>query len=134
MRLSKSWSEIVSGVSVINRPVAAGSQPASGPRFADQRVHALLHALILFQQLAQGFRAVDLRQHLDAPPKLVDSGQEGTFCAATGETLGRAPGRAQGTLGAPRRRKRPTAKATEQRGRQRAYWVGDSIMMSRGYV
>lgn len=50
----------------INRPVAAGRQRASGLRFADQRVHALLHALILFRQLAQGFRAADLRQHLAA--------------------------------------------------------------------
>jgi len=50
----------------LNRPVAAGRQRASGLRFADQRVHALLHALILFRQLAQGFRAADLRQHLAA--------------------------------------------------------------------
>jgi hypothetical protein len=50
----------------INRPVAAGRQRASGLRFADQRVHALLHAIILFRQLAQGFRAADLRQHLAA--------------------------------------------------------------------
>ena len=50
----------------INRPVAAGRQRASGLRFADRRVHALLHALILFRQLAQGFRAADLRQHLAA--------------------------------------------------------------------
>jgi hypothetical protein len=50
----------------INRPVAAGRQRASGLRFADQRVHALLHALVLFRQLAQGFRAADLRQHLAA--------------------------------------------------------------------
>jgi len=50
----------------INRPVAAGRQRASGLRFADQRVHPLLHALILFRQLAQGFRAADLRQHLAA--------------------------------------------------------------------
>jgi hypothetical protein len=48
----------------INRPVAAGRQRASGLRFADPRVHALLHALILFRQLVQGFRAADLRQHL----------------------------------------------------------------------
>jgi hypothetical protein len=48
----------------VNRPVAAGRQRASGLRFADPRVHALLHALILFRQLAQGFRAADLRQHL----------------------------------------------------------------------
>jgi hypothetical protein len=50
----------------INRPVAAGRQRASGLRFADQRVHGLLHALILFRQLAQGFRAADLRRHLAA--------------------------------------------------------------------
>jgi DNA-binding transcriptional ArsR family regulator len=48
------------------RPVAAGCQRASGLRFGDPRVHALLHALILFRQLAQGFRAADLRQHLAA--------------------------------------------------------------------
>jgi hypothetical protein len=51
---------------IINRPVAAGRQRASGLRFADPRVHALLHVLILFRQLAQGFRAVHLRQHLAA--------------------------------------------------------------------
>ena len=50
----------------ISRPVAAGRQRASGLRFTDQRTHALLHALILFRQLAQGFRAADLRQHLAA--------------------------------------------------------------------
>jgi hypothetical protein len=50
----------------INAPVTAGRQRASGLRFADPRVHALLHALILFRQLAQGFRATDLRQHLAA--------------------------------------------------------------------
>src|SRR5258706_7288351 len=50
----------------INSPVAAGRQRASGLRFADLRVHALLHALILFRQLAEGFRAADLRRHLAA--------------------------------------------------------------------
>src|SRR6266481_4334515 len=50
----------------INSPVAAGCQRASGLRFADPRVHALLHAVILFRQLAQGFRSSDLRQHLAA--------------------------------------------------------------------
>ena len=50
----------------ISRPVAAGCQRASGLRFTDQRTHALLHALILFRQLAQGFQAADLRQHLAA--------------------------------------------------------------------
>src|SRR5712672_1889535 len=48
----------------INSPVAAGRQRTAGLRFADPRVHALLHAVILFRQLAQGFRSSDLRQHL----------------------------------------------------------------------
>jgi hypothetical protein len=30
------------------------------------RVHALLHALILFRQIADGFRAADMRRHLAA--------------------------------------------------------------------
>jgi hypothetical protein len=50
----------------VNRPAAAGHQRASGLRFADPRVHALFHALILFRQLAQGFRAAALRHHLAA--------------------------------------------------------------------
>jgi hypothetical protein len=50
----------------IDSPVASGRQRASGLRFADPRAHALLHALILFRQLAHGFRAADLRQHLAA--------------------------------------------------------------------
>jgi hypothetical protein len=50
----------------INGPVAAGRQRASGLRFADPRVHALLQALILFRQLAEGFRSADLRRHLAA--------------------------------------------------------------------
>src|SRR5215813_6102828 len=50
----------------INRPVTAGRQRASGLRFADPGVQALLQALILFRQLPQGFRAADLRQHLAA--------------------------------------------------------------------
>jgi hypothetical protein len=37
----------------IDGPVVAGRQRASGLRFADPRTHALLHALILFRQLAQ---------------------------------------------------------------------------------
>ena len=50
----------------INGPVAAGRQRASGLRFADPRAHALLQALILFRQIAQGFRSSDLRHHLAA--------------------------------------------------------------------
>ncbi len=48
----------------INCPVAVGRQRCSGLRFADQKAHALLHALILFRQLPQGFRAADLRAQL----------------------------------------------------------------------
>jgi hypothetical protein len=50
----------------INGPVAADRQRASGLRFADPRAHALLQALILFRQIAQGFRSADLRHHLAA--------------------------------------------------------------------
>jgi len=50
----------------INSPVAAGRQRASGLRFADPRVHPLLQALILFRQIADGFRSADLRHHLAA--------------------------------------------------------------------
>jgi hypothetical protein len=50
----------------VNGPVAAGRQRASGLRFADPRAHLLLHALILFRQLMQGFRAADLRRQLAA--------------------------------------------------------------------
>lgn len=50
----------------VDQPVAAGRQRASGLRFADMRVHALLHALILFRQLPDGFRATDMRRHLAA--------------------------------------------------------------------
>jgi hypothetical protein len=48
----------------INSPVAAGRQRASGLRFGDARAHSLWHAIILFRQLAEGFRATDLRRHL----------------------------------------------------------------------
>src|SRR6202030_699653 len=50
----------------INSPVAAGRQRASGLRFADPRVHPLLQTLILFRQIANGFRSADLRHHLAA--------------------------------------------------------------------
>lgn len=50
----------------INSPIVAGEQRVSGLRFADPRIHALLHALVLFRQVAEGFRCADLRQHLAA--------------------------------------------------------------------
>ena len=50
----------------INSPISAGQQRASGLRFGDPRVHPLLQSLILFRQLAHGFRCADLRHHLAA--------------------------------------------------------------------
>jgi hypothetical protein len=50
----------------IDQPVTVGLQRASGLRFADPRVQSLLHALVLFRQLPQGFRAADLRERLAA--------------------------------------------------------------------
>ena len=62
----------------INRPVEVGHQRASGLRFADVRVHSLWHAIILFRQLAQGFRAADLRRYLAAlsghDPEVISQG------------------------------------------------------------
>jgi hypothetical protein len=48
----------------LNGQVVQDRQRASGLRFADPHAHALLHALILFRQLARGFRSADLRRHL----------------------------------------------------------------------
>ena len=48
----------------INGPVAAGRQRASGLRFADPRTQSLLHGLIPFRLLPNGFRCADLRRHL----------------------------------------------------------------------
>src|SRR5262249_48334278 len=50
----------------INGPIEIACQRASGLRFGDVRVHALWHAIILFRQLAAGFRAAGLRDHLAA--------------------------------------------------------------------
>jgi hypothetical protein len=50
----------------INSPVAAAGQRASGLRFGDPRTHGLLQAIILFRQLAEGFRLAHLRAHLAA--------------------------------------------------------------------
>ena len=48
----------------INRPVEVNQQRASALRFADPKVHALWHALVLFRLLPDGFRNADLRQYL----------------------------------------------------------------------
>jgi hypothetical protein len=50
----------------INGPVAVGRQRASGLCFADPRAHQLMQAIIVFRQIAQGFRCDDLRRHLAA--------------------------------------------------------------------
>ncbi|MBV8399713.1 MAG: hypothetical protein JOZ17_13370 [Acetobacteraceae bacterium] len=50
----------------IDGPIAVNNQRAAGLRFADPRVHALWHALILFRLLPEGFRAGNLRHHLAA--------------------------------------------------------------------
>jgi hypothetical protein len=50
----------------INGLVEVARQRVSGLRFADVRVHALWHAVILFRQLAEGFRAAGLHRHLAA--------------------------------------------------------------------
>jgi hypothetical protein len=60
----------------INIPVGHAGQRASGLRFADPRVHALWHALILFRLLPNGFRRADLRYHL------------ADLCGRSPETLG----------------------------------------------
>jgi len=50
----------------INGPVEVNGQRASALRFADPRVHALRHALLLFRLQPQGFRNAELRLHLAA--------------------------------------------------------------------
>jgi hypothetical protein len=48
----------------LQRPSLESGQRASGLRFGDARVMALLHALCAFQHLQRGFRNRDLRQHV----------------------------------------------------------------------
>jgi len=48
----------------LQRPAEVQGQRASALRFADPRVQALLHALVLFVFLARGFSNKDLREHL----------------------------------------------------------------------
>ena len=50
----------------LQRPCVVASQRASALRFGDQRVHALLHALVLFRLLPNGFSNAVLRRHLQA--------------------------------------------------------------------
>jgi len=48
----------------ILRPRTVDDQRASALRFGDPRVQALLHSLLLFRLLPQGFRNRDLREHI----------------------------------------------------------------------
>jgi hypothetical protein len=50
----------------IQRPAHVGQQRASGLRFGEQRVLALLNALVLFRLLPRGFANADLREHVAA--------------------------------------------------------------------
>jgi hypothetical protein len=58
----KSSSIIVITLSV-NEPIEIDGQRASGLRFADAAVQALLSALLVFRLLPRGFSAGDLRDH-----------------------------------------------------------------------
>jgi hypothetical protein len=53
------------GFHAIQRPRLIEAQRASGLRFADERVQALLHALVVFRLLPDGFANADLRAHLE---------------------------------------------------------------------
>jgi len=53
------------GFDALQRPRVVGDQRASSLRFGDERVHALLHSLVLFRLLPNGFSNRDLRQRLE---------------------------------------------------------------------
>jgi hypothetical protein len=53
------------GFHAIQRPRRVDGQRASALRFEAERVQALLHALVLFRLLPQGFSNADLRQRLE---------------------------------------------------------------------
>jgi hypothetical protein len=65
----------------INDPVEVGGQRASGLRFADVAVQALLSALVVFRLLPRGFSSRDLRDHwaplLGQAPETMTMGQMG---------------------------------------------------------
>jgi hypothetical protein len=48
----------------VSHPVVVGDQRAAGLRFADRRVHALMHALCLFTLAPTGVRHRELRDHV----------------------------------------------------------------------
>lgn len=53
------------GFHAIQRPRVVDRQRASALRFEAERVQALLHALVLFRLLPNGFSNADLREHLE---------------------------------------------------------------------
>ena len=53
------------GFHAVQRPRVVDDQRAPALRFGDERVHALLHALVLFRLLPNGFSNRDLRERLE---------------------------------------------------------------------
>jgi hypothetical protein len=64
-RISHDCSIGEDGFHAIQRPRMVNEQRASGLRFQDERVQALLHALVLFRLLPNGFTNADLRQRIE---------------------------------------------------------------------
>ena len=64
-RISHDCSIGEDGFHAIQRPRMVNEQRASGLRFQDERVQTLLHALVLFRLLPNGFSNTDLRQRLE---------------------------------------------------------------------
>lgn len=53
------------GFHAFQRPCVVGDQRAAALRFGDERVHTLLHSLVLFRLLPNGFSNGDLRERLE---------------------------------------------------------------------
>ena len=64
-RISHDCSIGEDGFHAIQRPRMVNEQRASGLRFQDERVQTLLHALVLFRLLPNGFSNTHLRQRLE---------------------------------------------------------------------
>jgi DNA-binding PadR family transcriptional regulator len=64
-RISHDCSIGEDGFHAIQHPRVVDDQRASALRFEDERIQALLHALVLFRLLPDGFSNADLRKHLE---------------------------------------------------------------------
>ena len=64
-RISHDCSIGEDGFHALQRPRVVGDQRASALRFGDERVQTLLHALVLFRLLPNGFSNRDLRERLE---------------------------------------------------------------------